>query len=198
MNGLSWGSLCLLLCALRLVRAPRPIVLAALLCAVGKFVLIVPIWWPALQFGLKYNWTGKLFSILVSLLVVYGGKWVSPLETGLVRPLPGLLRAVGPVVMGLAAVQLASVLITQGYGPSRVWESFRYQLTMPGIAEELFSGVLCWVCWAGRSRATCRFWARAPVEAVWLACCFSCWRTASLPAPARCKWCRRYSFGPDK
>lgn len=123
-NRLFWGFLCLLLCAPRLVRAPRPIILAALLCTVGEFVLMVPIWWPALLFGLKYNWTGKLFSILVSLLVVYGGKWVSPLETGLVRPLPGSLRAVGPVVVGLATVQLVSVLITQRYGPSQAWESF--------------------------------------------------------------------------
>ncbi|WP_162549954.1 CPBP family intramembrane glutamic endopeptidase [Hymenobacter nivis] len=138
MNGLFWGFLCLLLCAPRLVRAPRPIVLAALLCAVGEFVLMVPIWWPALLFGLKYNWTGKLFSILVSLLVIYKFKWVSPLETGLVRPQPGSWRVVGAVVAGLATVQLVSALITQGYGPSQAWESFWYQLTMPGIAEELF------------------------------------------------------------
>ncbi len=138
MNGVFWGLLCLLLCAPGLVRAPRPIVLAALLFAVGEFVLMVPIWQPALLFGLKYNWTGKLFSILVSVLAIYKFKWVSPPETGLVRPQPGSLRVVAAVVAGLATVQLVSALITQGYGPSQAWESFWYQLTMPGIAEELF------------------------------------------------------------
>ncbi|MGI4886806.1 MAG: CPBP family intramembrane glutamic endopeptidase [Janthinobacterium lividum] len=99
---------------------------------------MVPIWQPALLFGLKYNWLGKLLSILVSVLIVYGFKWVSPWEVGLVRPLPGAGRAVGPVTPGLVVVQFVIACVSRGHGPAPGWEDLLYQATMPGIEEELF------------------------------------------------------------
>lgn len=137
MNIFFWGLLCLLLSAPRLRTAPRTIGLAALIYVLSELVTMLPIWLGApFLLGLQYNWTGKLLCVLVSALAIYGFKWVSPAEVGLTRPRPDSWRVVVPVMLGFAAIQ---VLSTARRPPQPVpsAEAYLYQLTMPGLAEEL-------------------------------------------------------------
>ncbi|WP_375418766.1 type II CAAX prenyl endopeptidase Rce1 family protein [uncultured Hymenobacter sp.] len=131
------GLLCLLLCVPRLRTAPRAIGLAALVYALSELATMLPVWLgPQFNFGLQRNWTGKALSVLLSLLVIYGFKWVSPAEVGLNRPRPGSWRAGGPVVLGFAVLQMLSTALGP-LRPAPSVEAYLYQLTMPGIAEEL-------------------------------------------------------------
>lgn len=138
MAGLFWGILCLVLCAPKLRTAPRLIGLVALAYALNESATLLPVWWPALWFGLQHNWLGKAVSVAVSLLVVYGFQWVSPAEVGLARPAPGSLRMVGPVVLVFAGLQLWDEFAHRHLHTPPGLETYLYQLTMPGIAEELF------------------------------------------------------------
>jgi len=70
MIALFWGVLCLLLFAPGLKVAPRIVLLAALLYGLNELAVVNPIWWSN-QFGLQYNWLGKLLAILLVLLVIY-------------------------------------------------------------------------------------------------------------------------------
>lgn len=140
---LFWGLLCLVLCATGLKTAPRLIGLVALLYGLYTLAIMLPLWWHPLMLGLHMNWTGKLLSILLSLLVIYGWRLVSPQEVGLVRPLTGSWRVVVPVVLVLALAQFTDGFFERHQHAPPTWEVHLYELTMPGIAEELFSrGVL--------------------------------------------------------
>jgi membrane protease YdiL (CAAX protease family) len=137
-----WTLLSLLLFAPGLKAAPRLVLLAAVLYGLNDLAVVNPIWWTR-QCGLHYNWLGKLLAILLSLGVMYWLRWVSPLESGLQRPRPDSWRVVGPVVLAVALLQLGSgYLVRQQVRPPNA-EALLYQLTMPGLAEELFErGVL--------------------------------------------------------
>lgn len=126
-------------------RHPRLIGLAALLYGLDVLATLLPSWYPPLFLGLQHNWTGKLLSVALSLLVVYGFRVLSPAEAGLTRPAPGSLRRVLPAVLGLAAVQFTGAFWFRHThaDPAPGWEANLYELTMPGLAEELFArGVL--------------------------------------------------------
>jgi membrane protease YdiL (CAAX protease family) len=90
---------------------------------------------PAL-FDLSYNWLGKVACALIGLIFVFLG----PLrreEVGLCRP----RRWSG----GFQAILLAIVIVGFVYTPNlqASRESFLYELTLPGIAEELtYRGIL--------------------------------------------------------
>lgn len=135
---LLWGLLCLLLCASKLKASPRLIGLVALLYGLNELAVMLPTWWHPLNFGLQMNWTGKLLSILLSVLVIYGWRLVSPQEVGLVRPLTGSWRIVVPVVLVLALAQFTDGFFARHQHALPTWEVHLYELTMPGIAEELF------------------------------------------------------------
>ena len=135
---LFWGVLCLVLCAPKLKVAPRLIGLVALLYGLNELAVMLPTWWHPLNFGLQKNWTGKLFSILLGLLVIYGWRLVSPQEVGLVKPLRDSWRIVVPVVLVLAIGQFANGFLNRHHHTPPSWEVHLYELTMPGIAEELF------------------------------------------------------------
>ena len=136
---LFWGLLCLVLCTPGLKTAPRLVGLVALLYGLYDLAIMLPVWWHPLVFGLEMNWTGKLLSILLSLLVIYGWRLVSPQEVGLVRPVVGSWRIVVPVVLVLALANFAGGFSNRHHHTPPSWEVHLFELTMPGIAEELFT-----------------------------------------------------------
>jgi len=60
----------------------RLIGLAALLFGLNVLLNYLPSWHPPLELGLHHNWTGKLLSTAVFLLLVYGFRVASPAEWG--------------------------------------------------------------------------------------------------------------------
>ena len=136
---LFWGLLCLILCAPAVKTSPRLVGLAALLYALDVLVVTLPGWWHPLFLGLHMNWTGKLLSILLSLLVVYGWRLVSPQEVGLGRPLRGSWRIIGPIVLVFALANFAGGGVNRHHHAPPTWEAHLFELSMPGIAEELFT-----------------------------------------------------------
>jgi membrane protease YdiL (CAAX protease family) len=148
---LFWAVLCLGLCAARLTTAPRLVGRAALACALHQLVLVLPPWssW-AYWLGLELSpaianptyhpvaWGAKALGLLVTGLLVYGFKWVTPAETGL-RPLqPGTSRVVLPVVGVVAAVLLVDAYLSRHAFPVLWWHEQLYVTTLPGLEEELF------------------------------------------------------------
>lgn len=137
-----WTLVSLLLFAPGLRTALRLVLLAAALYGLTDLAVMAPIWWTT-QAGLQYNWLGKLLAILLSLGIVYGWRWVSPRETGLHRPQADSWRVVGLVTLAAAALQVFGGYLTRHQVRLPSGETLLYQLTMPGLAEELFErGVL--------------------------------------------------------
>jgi len=139
---LFWALVSLVLFAPGLKVAPRLVLLAAVLYGLNNFLVVAPTWWTR-QFGLHGNWLGKLLAISLSLAVVYRLHWVNPQASGLQRPQPNSWRLVGLVALVATLVQLLGGYLVrqQVYPPGG--EILLYQLTMPGLAEELFErGVL--------------------------------------------------------
>jgi len=137
-----WTLLSLLLFSPGLKTAPRLVLLAALLYGLNDLVVVSPIWWVR-QFDLQYNWLGKLLAILLSLNVIYGLRWVSPRDSGLQCPQPDSWRLVGLVALAVAVLQVMGGYLTRHQVHQPSGEALLYQLTMPGLAEELFErGVL--------------------------------------------------------
>jgi len=138
------AAMCLLLCAPGLKTAPRVVGLAALLCGLDTLVVTLPSWhWDWFNPGLGYNWAGKLFSLLLSAAVIYGLRWVSPAEVGLRPPAVHSWRVAGLVLAGFGLFQLVNGYSVRHHHPRPSPEALLYELTMPGLAEELFSrGIL--------------------------------------------------------
>jgi membrane protease YdiL (CAAX protease family) len=136
---LFWGVLCLVLCAPGVTTAPRLVGLVALLVGLNELGVMLPVWWHPLSFGLQMNWTGKFFSIMLSLFVIYGWQLVSPQEVGLVKPFGGAWRIIVLVVLVLALANFAGGFFNRHQHAPPTWEAHFYELMMPGIAEELFS-----------------------------------------------------------
>jgi membrane protease YdiL (CAAX protease family) len=96
--------------------------------------------------GGHWNWTGKLFELVIALLfaaVLIGTRKFSRQDFGLTfSQRPGTARATVSVVVPYLAVMMAIVWMTSPHDvPDK--ESWAFQLTMPGFAEELyFRGVL--------------------------------------------------------
>lgn len=153
--GLFWGLLCYGLCLPRLGAKPRAIHLAALACAGYACALVLLWWWrvvlmsnahpPAWVLSLATyptSWLGKGLSLLWSVLVVAGLRWLTPNEAGLRAPQPGSLSKVAPVVAVVAVVLLTYKLFTPQHLPRWLPQQL-YVATLPGLAEELFyRGVL--------------------------------------------------------
>jgi membrane protease YdiL (CAAX protease family) len=134
-----WGLLCLILCASRLKAAPRLLGLVALLYGLNELALMLPLWdWPVLGFGLQMNWTGKLLSTLLGVLSIYGWRVISPQEVGLRRPLRDSWRVIVPIGLVFAGAQFAGGFLNRHSHTPPSWEVHLFELTMPGIAEELF------------------------------------------------------------
>jgi hypothetical protein len=134
-----WGVLCLVLCMSELKAAPRLLGLVALLVGVNELAVMLPTWyWQTLGFGLQKNWTGKLLSTLLSVLVIYGWRLVRPQEVGLVKPHSDSWRLVVLVVLVLAMAQFTGGFLHRHQHAAPSGEAHLYELLLPGIAEELF------------------------------------------------------------
>lgn len=86
--------------------------------------------------GTEWNWIGKLFSLSLSLLVV-AGSTLSLKEVGLTTT--QRVGSVGPAVFMTIGLVLVSILIGFRFAEADTvtTETVLYQLTLPGIAEEI-------------------------------------------------------------
>jgi membrane protease YdiL (CAAX protease family) len=154
-SGLVWGLLCYGLCLRRLVAAPGVISRAAFAC-MGYACALVFVWWghrvlvtsahpPAWALSLftyPESWLSKGLSLLWSVPVLVGLRWLTPLEAGLRAPQPGSLLPVGLVVVVVAVGLLANAYATGHEALTWLPEQI-YVATLPGLVEEVFyRGVL--------------------------------------------------------
>ena len=126
-------------------RGRRPgaaVLFLALLLADSLVVSAPSAWGVALLPGASWNWTGKAASVLLMAGVVAAGV-VSPEAAGLtVRQRAGSATPAALVTAALVALGAAIGWAFGGGGPLRP-EALTYQLTAPGVAEEIaFRGVL--------------------------------------------------------
>jgi membrane protease YdiL (CAAX protease family) len=154
--GAYWGLLCLVLCLPYIRQAPRRLGAAALACVGQACASVFPPWFywarwlgfepPTTWVSPLYHpvdWTGKVASLLVVGVVVYGLKWVTPAEAGLTKFQSGSWRPVGLVVTVVAVALVLNAYFTRQTFPLLWWNERLYYATLPGLAEELFyRGVL--------------------------------------------------------
>lgn len=94
---------------------------------------------------LHWNFIGKLGEVFWSLVVIYLLRWVSPLETGLNKPKYKHLLLAMAIGFIYTLFSLSEWTLTHQLPPKNIlnFETVLFQLTLPGLAEELFSrGVL--------------------------------------------------------
>ena len=154
--GICWGLLCLGLCLGGLGRAPGPVGLTALVCALRAGTTVWPSWyfWSDML-GLKlpaawkkilyysFDATQEVLALLLLVGIVYGLRWVTPAEVGLRKPRPGSGWPVVPVVVAVAAATVLDAYLTRQNIPVLGWSQRFFVATLPGLAEELFyRGVL--------------------------------------------------------
>jgi len=151
--GLLWAGLCVGLCAGPWRASPRLLGWAALACVVHVYTLwLVPplyVWaywlnWPPATWLHKagelgpMNGVGKAVGVVCSLAWVYVLRRATPADAGFVRPAPGSVRAVAPVVLLIAAALLGEAYLSRfAFPPLSAGQRF-YYLTLPGLDEELF------------------------------------------------------------
>ena len=108
-------------------------------------VLIVPRLLPKMAAlgSLKWNWTGKIAAIAVTMLIYACLPRELRKESGILSlPKPPEWRSVGVVSAGLVIFLWVAVYLTRDGHPVTV-ETLWYQATMPGVDEEsMFRGVL--------------------------------------------------------
>lgn len=154
--GVFWALLCLALCAPRLATAPRLVGRAAVACALHQLVMVLPPWssW-AVWLGLTASapianpayhpvaWGGKALGLILTGLLLFGLKWVTPAEMGLRRPQPGTSWGVALVAGVVAAALFVDAYVSRYAFLPLWWHERLYIATLPGIDEELFyRGVL--------------------------------------------------------
>ena len=120
--------------------APALLVLG--LIALDDLAVTLPYWsGPLNVFGGSWNWDGKAYSLAWALAFA----WFGPLsreECGLtLRQRPGSIRPAALATAALTAASFGLGLLFGGGAPDL--ETVAFQLTMPGLAEEIvFRGVL--------------------------------------------------------
>ncbi|MGI4834239.1 MAG: CPBP family intramembrane glutamic endopeptidase [Janthinobacterium lividum] len=151
---LLWGGLGLGLVAAKVPAAPRRVGLVALACALHALALVLPWQAVAATLGLapvvtskpldhSIAWAGKAAALLVSVLFIYGLRWVSPAEVGLRSPRAASLRVVGAVVGAVALAVFATAYAGRQHFLSLWWYEGLFYSLVPGMEEELFyRGVL--------------------------------------------------------
>ena len=154
--GAFWALLCLGLGAVGRPRQWRWLLLAALVSGLHKCALVLPPWtfWLAC-FGLdtlaqgssfyyhSLNWVPKAAGVLLSGLVVFGLRWVTPAEAGLRGPQYASLQAVAPAVAIAATLLLADAYFSRQAFTVLWWPEQVFYSLVPGLEEEVFyRGVL--------------------------------------------------------
>jgi membrane protease YdiL (CAAX protease family) len=126
-------------------RAALPALLWLVLIAIADDLLLsLPSGVPALRVpGLDYNWTGKVFSLALGLACIYWLRVVTPLDAGwTLKQQPGSVRPAALVVAGVIAIELPIFWLLIPPEQATL-EDHVFQLTMPGVSEELmYRGVL--------------------------------------------------------
>lgn len=117
--------------------SPRWLLVAALLVLVND-ALLTRFYWslPSLLPTLELNWEGKLLALAASLgiasMAAFGWR-----ESGLtVRQAPGSLKAAVPVALAYCGFFVALALVFPNDALDH--ENLAFQLTLPGLEEELF------------------------------------------------------------
>ena len=130
------------LLALSKERRWAPALLVLGLIALDDLAVTLPYWAGPLDiFGGNWNWDGKMYSLLWALAFIAFGP-LSRKEAGVTfRQRPGSIRAAVLATVALTAASFGLGLLFGG-GPPDV-ETVAFQLTMPGLAEEIvYRGVL--------------------------------------------------------
>ena len=106
--------------------------LAALYVGLDDFVTGLPHALHFLSIGTEWNWSGKLLSLLLSAVVIFALR-LSPGAVGLKKPIHWKIGAVALVLFVIWGACLG-LLFQPGHADT---ETFAFQSTMPGMAEEL-------------------------------------------------------------
>lgn len=126
-------------------RRAIPVLVAFALIAIADAVLLtLPLAIPVLRPpGCDYNWGGKFLSLALGLVSVYVLRIVTPSEAGLTwTQRPASIRPAAITVGAILLLELPLFWLMFGAGVPSI-EDHAFQLTMPGLSEELiFRGVL--------------------------------------------------------
>lgn len=150
--------------------APKWLVLAALLVAINDMCLTRLYGWLPDVIGGEWNWQGKLAALAATIAIcalpVFGLRQVG---VTLVQQ-PGSLKAALPVAFAYCAFFVLIAVVFGGDEASA--ESVAFQLTMPGLEEELFyRGILLFAldqAFQGRKRLLGVEWGWGAVLSCWL------------------------------
>jgi membrane protease YdiL (CAAX protease family) len=106
--------------------------LAALYIGLDDFITGLPPALHILDIGTDWNWSGKLLSLLLAVVVIFALR-LSPDGVGLKKPIHWKICVVAIVLFVVWGACLG-LLFQPGHANT---ETFAFQATMPGLAEEL-------------------------------------------------------------
>ena len=127
-------------------RNPKIFTLIAILYSLFLFDIVI-LSLPRLSFlhTYKWNWQGKILEFIWPLIMVYGLKWLQPAEVGLTLPKNKrwLIYAV-LIGIGYDGLMFALSPYLDTLPQHSNIETILFQLTLPGLAEELFYRGTLW------------------------------------------------------
>jgi uncharacterized protein len=93
--------------------------------------------------GGHYNWTGKILATLFSIMIIIILKKKCQLDFAFtMKQLPGSVQSILGIVIGFFVLQMIYVYFSTAR-QEITWEDHLFQLTLPGISEEImFRGIL--------------------------------------------------------
>ena len=100
------------------------------------------------SFGLKFNWSGKILSLLLGLLVIFSVSKEERIKIGFTFKTNSKSNLKFGILffLGFTLFDLIFKLIVFPKGIAFDLETFVYQATMPGLTEEIaFRGILLWL-----------------------------------------------------
>jgi len=113
--------------------------------AFDQLMASLPLIFPTIDLlGGKYNWTGKSLTTVFSVIIIFflRNKFRNLDFTFSLKQVPGSLRLVLIVISVVTVIHIVSCYFTIPV-MTATWEDHLFQLTLPGISEEvMFRGVL--------------------------------------------------------
>lgn len=92
--------------------------------------------------GSSMNWTGKILGVIFSIAVLIGVKNTPHFKNYVTGPKLGETLKKTFMVGGIALITMCLLTIVFSHGKETNAEKLAYQLTMPGLDEELWRGIL--------------------------------------------------------